>query len=52
MDRQNNPMALKDREPRQGEQFSEPKVGGLYPIASTFVAGLLVGGLAVVAMVG
>jgi len=44
-----NPMTLKDREPRQGEQFTEPKIGGLYPIAGTFVAGLVLGGLVVIA---
>lgn len=52
MDRHDNPMALRDREPRQGEQFAEPKIGGLYPIVGTFVAGLMVGGLAVVAVMG
>lgn len=50
MDREDNPLSLKDREPRQGEQFTEPKVGGLYPIAGTFAAGLILGGLAVVAI--
>lgn len=50
MDREDNPLILKDREPRQGEQFTEPKIGGLYPIAGTFVAGLVLGGLAIVAV--
>ncbi len=51
MERDENPLTIKDREPRQGEQFTEPKLGGLYPIAGTFVAGLLLGGLAVVAVI-
>lgn len=32
-------LELRDREPEQGEQFTEPKIGGLYPIAASFVAG-------------
>lgn len=50
MDHENNPLNLKDRAPRQGEQFTEPRIGGLYPIAGTFAAGLILGGLAVVAV--
>jgi len=46
-----NPMRLKDRAPRQGEQFTEPKIGGLYPLAGTFVAGLVLGGLAVISVI-
>lgn len=45
-----NPLSLQDREPRQGDQFSEPKIGGLYPVAGTFVAGLILGGLSVIAV--
>lgn len=51
MRHEDNPLSIKDREPRQGEQFTEPKIGGLYPIAGTFVAGLVLGGLAVVAVI-
>ena len=50
MRHEDNPLSLKDRKPRHGEQFTEPKVGGLYPVAGTFVAGLILGGLAVVAV--
>ncbi len=37
------PLKLKEREPRQGEQFTEPKIGGLYPIAGIFLGGVAVG---------
>lgn len=37
------PLKLKDREPIQGEQFTEPKIGGLYPLAGMFLAGLALG---------
>ncbi|MEX2518580.1 MAG: hypothetical protein WD969_04520 [Paracoccaceae bacterium] len=40
------PLKLKDREPIQGEQFTEPKIGGLYPLAGMFIAGVAVGGAA------
>ena len=50
MRHEENPLSLKDRKPRQGEQFSEPEIGGLYPVAGTFVAGLVLGGLAVIAV--
>ncbi len=39
-------MKLRDREPRQGEQFTEPKIGGLYPLVATFLTGLILGGVA------
>lgn len=32
-------LEIRDREPEQGEQFTEPKIGGLYPIAASFAAG-------------
>lgn len=41
------PLKLKDREPVQGEQFTEPKLGGLYPIAGIFIGGVAVGAAAV-----
>ncbi|MEL7466169.1 MAG: hypothetical protein AAFN79_19005 [Pseudomonadota bacterium] len=34
-----NPLNIRDREPKQGEQFTEPKIGGLYPLAAAFLAG-------------
>jgi hypothetical protein len=39
-------LKVREREPRQGEQFTEPKVGGLYPLAGTFIAGLVMGAVA------
>lgn len=50
MSHDDNPLAMKDREPRQGEQFTEPRIGGLYPIAGTFAAGAVLGGLAAIAL--
>ncbi len=50
MNHKDNPLSLKDRDPRQGEQFTEPRIGGLYPVAGTFVAGLVLGGLAIIAV--
>ncbi|MEO0360117.1 MAG: hypothetical protein AAF322_03365 [Pseudomonadota bacterium] len=46
MDAEGNPLNVKDREPKQGEQFTEPKVGGLYPMA-----GLAIAAVALVAVV-
>lgn len=37
------PLKIRDREPEQGEQFTEPKIGGLYPMAGIFVGGMAVG---------
>ena len=51
MRHEDNPLSVKDREPRQGEQFTEPKIGALYPVAGSFVAGLVLGGLAVISMI-
>ena len=34
-----NPLNVRNREPKQGEQFTEPKVGGLYPFAAAVAAG-------------
>lgn len=39
-------LKVREREPKQGERFTEPKIGGLYPIAGVFVAGALVGAMA------
>ncbi len=50
MEQKDNPLKLKDREPRQGEQFTEPKLGGLYPVAGIFFAGISIGALAVIAI--
>lgn len=41
IDPKENPLNLTDREPEQGEQFSEPKAGGLYPVAGIAVAALV-----------
>lgn len=41
IDPKENPLNLTDREPEQGEQFSEPKAGGLYPFAGIAVAAVI-----------
>lgn len=43
-------LQLKDREPKQGEQFTEPKIGGLYPIAGAFIGGAAIAAAATVAV--
>lgn len=37
-----DPLKIRDREPQQGEQFTEPKIGGLYPMAGIFIGGVAV----------
>ena len=32
-------LKIRDREPKQGEQLTEPKIGGLYPVAGAFLGG-------------
>ena len=41
-----NPLNVRNREPKQGEQFTEPKIGGLYPLAAAFFAGAALVGVA------
>ena len=41
IDPKENPLNLRDREPEQGEQFSEPKAGGLYPFAGIAAAAVI-----------
>ncbi|QIE55345.1 hypothetical protein G5B40_07680 [Pikeienuella piscinae] len=42
-----NPLHLKDRQPKQGDPHDEPAIGGLYPLAGVFVSGALLGGILV-----
>ncbi len=41
IDPKENPLNLRDREPEQGEPFSEPKAGGLYPVAGIAAAAVI-----------
>lgn len=45
MKAEDNILNLRDREPKQGEQFTEPKIGGLYPVAATVAGGAALLGL-------
>lgn len=47
VDPKDNPMHLKDEQPKQGDPHDEPAIGGLYPLAGVFVAGALLGGILV-----
>lgn len=40
------PLHLTEGEPEQGEQFTEPKIGGLYPMAGILIGGIAIGGVA------
>ena len=43
-------LQVRDREPKQGEQFTEPKIGGLYPIAGAFIGGAVIATVATMAV--
>lgn len=36
------PLHITEDEPAQGEQFTEPKIGGLYPMAGIVIGGVVV----------